>query len=131
MPASPSTVQPDASHAISHDTGPDGGLDGGLDDFAEFLADAYVDFTTACEEQGWVAEFVFHPAGHVLVIHDVLSGPVEVTDDGHPLPASPEDVDHWLLTSGVGTRRIPGSTPAAASVAAWVASVAVLMAAGR
>lgn len=118
MAAPSSTVQP---ASVSNST------EFALDDFAEFLADSYAEWTTACEEQGWVARFAFHPAGHVLVVHDVLSGPVEVTDDGRPLPASPLDVTGWLLTSHVGTQRVP----ATASVSSWTHAVAVLLAAGR
>lgn len=102
-------------------------VEAGLDDFAEFLADAYADWLSVCEERGWEARFVFQPAGHVLVIHDALSGPVEVTDDSRPLPAAPADATGWWLTSHVGSQRVS----ATATAQAWAGAVEVLLAAGR
>jgi hypothetical protein len=98
-----------------------------VDDFAEFLTDAYAEWIEACAAQGWVAHFVSGPAAHAMVVYDLLSGPVEITDAGRPLPDSPTDVEQWLLVSRVGTRPLTGD----ATVREWVAAVAVLMAAGR
>lgn len=118
----PSTVQSPKDASRAADTAGEG-----LDDFAEFLTLAYADWVAACEKQGWVAEFMFTPSGHALVVYDVLSGPVEVTDAGHPLPASPADVDEWLLVSRVGVLRLPAD----ADVRAWVGAIAALLTAGR
>lgn len=98
-----------------------------VDDFAEFLTTTYTPYLTACHDRGWNTEFVFSLSGYALRICDAYSGPVDVTDDNRPLPASPADAERWLLSSSVGVAWIPAD----ASVSEWANTIDVLMRAGR
>lgn len=91
-----------------------------VDDFHEFFTATYRDVLAAFDDAGMTVNIEAGTNGHYLLVARTAETPqvgvaatVEVTADGKPLPASPLDVQTWVLAAGAQEHVVPNESPEA------------------